>query len=186
MILIAGLGNPGKKYEKTRHNLGFRVVDLLAERWKLDHYDARFDGEIGKGAPRGKHVLLLKPQTFMNLSGTSVAACARFHKIPPEHVWAIHDDLDLPLGHLRIRLEGSAGGHNGVKSIIERLGTPKFVRFRVGVGRPSTPIPIEDYVVQPFGPDERETAQAMVARTADAVETALQDGLTRAMNLFNK
>lgn len=186
MILIAGLGNPGKKYEKTRHNLGFRVVDLLAERWDFGHYDARFEGEIGKGRPHGKHLLLLKPQTFMNLSGASVAACARFHKIAPEHVWAIHDDLDLPLGHLRIRVGGGSGGHNGVKSIIERLGRPEFVRFRIGIGRPETPIPIEDYVVQPFGPEERETAQEMVARAADAIETAVKDGLTRAMNLFNK
>ncbi len=185
MILIAGLGNPGSKYEKTRHNLGFRVADLLAERWNLGHYDARFDGEIGKGRPHGKQVLLLKPMTFMNLSGTSVAACARFHKIAPADVWAIHDDLDLPLGHLRIRVSGGSGGHNGVKSIIERLGVPDFARFRIGVGRPSTPVPIEDYVVQPFGADERETAQAMVERAADAVETALKDGLARAMNLFN-
>ena len=186
MILIAGLGNPGAKYEKTRHNLGFRVIDLLAKRWEVDRYDSRFDGSMAKGRPHGKHVLLLKPQTFMNLSGTSIAACARFHKIAPEHVWAIHDDLDLPLGHLRIRLEGSSGGHNGVQSIIERLGTPKFPRFRIGVGRPASPVPTEDYVLQPFGADERETAQAMVEMTVEAVEMALQEGLVRAMNLFNK
>jgi len=186
MILIAGLGNPGAKYEKTRHNLGFRVVDLLAERWGIDTHDARFDGEVGKGKPHGKAVLLLKPQTFMNLSGTSVAACAKYHKIAPEHVWVIHDDLDLPLGHLRIRTEGSSGGHNGVQSVIERLGTPKFARFRIGIGRPAAAIPTEDYVLQPFGADERETAQAMVEKTAEAVSTAMLEGLTRAMNLFNK
>jgi PTH1 family peptidyl-tRNA hydrolase len=186
MILIAGLGNPGSRYDRTRHNLGFRVVDLLAKRWGVDHYDARFDGEVAKGRPHGKQVLLLKPQTFMNLSGTSVAASARFHKIAPEHVWIIHDDLDLPLGSLRIRADGSAGGHNGVKSVIERLGTPKFVRFRIGVGRPASAIPIEDYVVQPFGADERETADAMVEKAADAAATAVHEGLTRAMNLFNK
>lgn len=186
MHLIVGLGNPGTKYAKTRHNLGFRVVDLLAERWNFEQYDARFDGEMGKGKPYGKPVLLLKPQTYMNLSGTSVAACARFHKIAPGHLWVIHDDLDLPLGHLRIREAGSAGGHNGVQSVIDRLGTPEFLRFRIGIGRPETPVPIEDYVVQPFGAAERETAQAMVVRTADAVETALQDGIIKAMNLFNR
>jgi len=185
MILIVGLGNPGTRYAKTRHNIGFRVVELLAERWGFGDFDARFEGELGKGRARGKHVLLLKPQTYMNLSGASAAACARFHKIPPEHVWAVHDDLDLPLGHMRIRIGGSAGGHNGVKSLIERLGTPEFVRIRVGIGRPSSPTPIEDYVVQPFAPEERDPAQAMVERAADAVETALQDGLTRAMNIFN-
>jgi PTH1 family peptidyl-tRNA hydrolase len=186
MHLIAGLGNPGSKFEKTRHNLGFRVVDLLAERWGVDRHDARFDGEVAKGKTHGKAVLLLKPQTFMNLSGTSIAACAKYHKITPERVWVIHDDLDLPLGHMRIRTEGSSGGHNGVQSVIERLGTPKFVRFRVGVGRPASPVPIEDYVLQPFGADERETAQAMVEKTAEAVSTALLEGVTRAMNLFNK
>jgi len=186
MHLIAGLGNPGTKFEKTRHNLGFRVVDLLAERWGFARFESRFDGEKAKGATHGKHVLLLKPQTFMNLSGASVAAAANYHKIAPGDVWVIHDDLDLPLGHLRIRTEGSSGGHNGVQSVIERLGTPKFVRFRVGVGRPASPVPVEDYVLQPFGPDERETAQAMVEKTAEAVTTALMEGVTRAMNLFNK
>lgn len=186
MILIAGLGNPGAKFEKTRHNLGFRVADLLAGRWGVERFDSRFDGEMGKGKTHGKPVLLLKPQTFMNLSGTSIAACAKYHKIPPEHVWVIHDDLDLPLGHLRIRTEGSSGGHNGVQSVIERLGTPKFIRFRIGVGRPAAPVPVEDYVLQPFGADERETAQAMVEKTAEAVSSALLEGVTRAMNLFNK
>ena len=186
MILIAGLGNPGKKYEKTRHNLGFRVVDLLAERWHAGRYDGRFDGEIAKAKPpHHGHVLLLKPQTFMNLSGASVAACARFHKIAPEHVWAIHDDLDLPLGHMRIRVGGGSGGHNGVKSLIERLGTPEFARFRIGIGRPTKPIPIEDYVIQPFGLVERGEAQEMVERAADAIEAALKDGLPRAMNVYN-
>jgi PTH1 family peptidyl-tRNA hydrolase len=185
MILIVGLGNPGRKYAKTRHNLGFDVVDLLAERWGTDHYEARFDGDVGKGKPFGKPVLLLKPETFMNLSGASVAAAARYHKIPHSHVWVVHDELDLPLGRLRIREGGSSGGHNGVQSVIDRLGDPKFLRFRVGVGRPASPVPVEDYVLQPFDAGERQTADAMVAKTADAVETALKDGVTRAMNLFN-
>ncbi|HTK59786.1 MAG TPA: aminoacyl-tRNA hydrolase [Candidatus Baltobacteraceae bacterium] len=186
MHLIAGLGNPGAKFEKTRHNLGFRVVDLLAKRWGFDRVEARFDGEVSKGKAHGHPVILLKPQTFMNLSGTSIAAAARYQKIAPEHVWVIHDDLDLPLGQLRIRTEGSSGGHNGVQSVIERLGTPKFVRFRIGVGRPASAVPTEDYVLQPFGADERETAQAMVEKTAEAVGMALQESVTRAMNVFNR
>ncbi len=186
MILIVGLGNPGRKYEKTRHNVGFRVADLLAERWKCDHYDNAFEGELAKCSALGKKVLLLKPQTFMNLSGASVAACAKFHKIPAASVWVIHDDLDLPLGSLRLRVGGSSGGHNGMKSIIARLGSPEFVRFRLGIGRPTTPVPVEDYVVQPFEAGEREAADAMILRAADAVEAALKDDLVRAMNLFNR
>ncbi len=185
MILIVGLGNPGAKYEKTRHNLGFRVVDQLAERWGFGHYDTRFDGDIGKGRAHGKDVLLLRPHTFMNLSGASVAACARYFKLVPADVWVAHDDLDLPLGKLRIRVGGSSGGHNGIASVIERLGDRAFTRFRLGIGRPATPVPIEDYVLQPFGPEEKHVAQEMVAKAADAIETALKEDVTRAMNLFN-
>lgn len=185
MILIAGLGNPGRKYAKTRHNVGFDVVDLLAERWGADIHDARFDGEVAKAKPYGKPILLLKPGTFMNLSGASVAAAARYHKIPHANVWVVHDDLDLPLGRLRVREGGSSGGHNGVQSVIDRLGDQKFLRFRVGIGRPASPVPVEDYVLQAFDAGERQAADAMIAKTADAVETALKEGVTRAMNLFN-
>ena len=186
MLLIVGLGNPGKKYEKTRHNVGFRVADLLAERWKLDHFDTAFQGELGKGNVSGEKILLLKPQTYMNISGASVAACANFHKIPASHVWVLHDDLDLPLGRLRLREGGSSGGHNGVSSIIERLGTPDFIRFRLGIGRPSTPLPIEDYVLQPFNAEERDAANEIIFRAADAVEASLKDGPQKAMNVYNR
>lgn len=185
MILIVGLGNPGAKYEKTRHNLGFKVVDLLAERWSFGHYDSRFNGEVGNGNAHGQRILLLKPQTFMNLSGASVAAVASYQKIAPKDIWVIHDDLDLPLGRMRIRTGGSSGGHNGVASVIERLGSPDFTRFRLGIGRPTTPVPVEDYVVQPFGPEERQPAQEIVIKAADAVEAALKEGLTHAMNVHN-
>ncbi len=186
MLLIVGLGNPGKKYEKTRHNVGFRVADLLAERWKLDHFDTAFQGELVKGSVSGEKILLLKPQTYMNISGASVAACASFYKIPASRIWVLHDDLDLPLGRLRLREGGSSGGHNGVGSIIERLGTPDFIRFRLGIGRPSTPLPIEDYVVQPFNPDEREAVNEMIFRAADGVEASLKDGPQKAMNVYNR
>lgn len=186
MLLIVGLGNPGKKYEKTRHNLGFRVIDLLAERWNFGHFDNAFQGELGKGSALGKKVFLLKPQTYMNVSGASVAACAKFHKIPPATIWVLHDELDLPLGRLRLREGGSSGGHNGVQSVIERLGTREFLRFRLGIGRPSTPVPIEDYVVQSFAADEREEAESLIFKAADAVEAALKDGPLKAMNVYNK
>jgi PTH1 family peptidyl-tRNA hydrolase len=187
MILIVGLGNPGAKYEKTRHNLGFKAVDLLADRWSFGHYDSRFNGEVGNGLMFGQRIMLLKPQTFMNLSGASVAAVVGFQKLKPKDVWVIHDDLDLPLGRMRIRVGGSSGGHNGVASVIERLGSPEFTRFRLGIGRPSpsTPVPVEDYVVQPFGPDERQPARDIVVKAADAVEAALKEGLTHAMNVYN-
>jgi PTH1 family peptidyl-tRNA hydrolase len=186
MFLIVGLGNPGKKYEKTRHNVGFRVVDLLAERWECDHYDTAFQGELVKCSTQGKKILLLKPQTYMNLSGSSVAACAKYHKIPATHIWIIHDELDLPIGNLRLREGGSSGGHNGVQSVIEGLGTRDFTRFRLGISRPTDLTPIEDYVVQPFSPNEREAVEAMVLRAADAVEAALKDSPLKAMNIFNR
>jgi PTH1 family peptidyl-tRNA hydrolase len=186
MILIVGLGNPGAQYEKTRHNLGFRVADLLAERWEFGHFENRFDGELGKGRINFKEVCLLKPQTFMNLSGASVAACANYYKILPADIWVVHDDLDLPIGKLRIRVGGSSGGHNGVASVIERLGSPEFIRYRLGIGRPSTLLPIEDYVVHPFGPEEQELAQQMVVKAADAASAALKEDIPHAMNLYNR
>lgn len=186
MILIAGLGNPGKKYEKTRHNLGFRVVDLLAERWDVEHFDVRFEGEMAKARTHGRRALLIKPQTFMNLSGSTIAACARYHDIPIERVWIVHDDIDLPLGRMRIRVGGRSGGHNGVKDVIERLESEEFVRFRIGIGRPKGRILVEDYVVQPFAPDERDEARTAVERAADAIEESLRHDLTHAMNIFNR
>ena len=187
MILIAGLGNPGKKYEKTRHNLGFRVIDVLRERWGFPSYDGRFEAELSKGAVLRKQVLLSKPQSFMNLSGGSVAAEVGFYKIDArQDLWVIHDDLDLPLGHLRIRHGGSAGGHNGIKSVIERLGHQDFWRFRLGIGRPPDDRPIEDYVVAPFTAEEVPIAEEVVKRAADAIERALKEDLTKAMNLYNR
>lgn len=186
MLLIIGLGNPGKKYEKTRHNLGFRVVDALRDRWGLAAADGRFDAEMFKGTVHGRQVLLAKPQTFMNLSGVSAAAMANYFKIAPaEELWVVHDDLDLPPGTMRIRVGGSAGGHRGVQSVIERLGHGEFVRFRLGIGRPEDPIPVENYVVEPFAKNESAAAEQLIKLAAAAIDTAVKDGLTKAMNLFN-
>jgi PTH1 family peptidyl-tRNA hydrolase len=162
------------------------VVDLLAERWEFGHYETRFEGELGMGKVRGRQMILLKPQTFMNLSGASVVACANFYKIVPADVWVVHDDLDLPLGKLRIRIGGSSGGHNGIGSIIDRLGSFDFARFRLGIGRPIGPIQPEDYVIRPFDPDERELSREIVVKAADAIEAALKEDLTHAMNLYNR
>lgn len=186
MKLIVGLGNPGKKYETTRHNVGFRVSDELHRRWGFPEFKARKEAEFSKGEEWGENVILLKPQTFMNLSGEAVAEAISYHKIEAaEGLWVIHDEIDLPLGSVRLQRNVSAAGHNGVKSIIERIGHQDFVRFRLGVGRPPGPLPVEDYVVMPFAEIERETAEAMIKKAADAIETALKDGLTAAMNKYN-
>lgn len=186
MKLIVGLGNPGTEYEKTRHNAGFMVVDELRRRWNLPEFKARQEAEISKGEEWGESIILLKPQTFMNLSGDAVAEAVSFYKIETtEGLWVIHDEIDLPLGTVRVQKNVSAAGHNGVKSIIERIGHRDFVRFRVGVGRPVGPLPVEDYVLRPFDGSERAAAEAAVKKAADAVEKALKDGLTTAMNTYN-
>lgn len=187
MHLIVGLGNPGKKYEKTRHNLGFRVLDVLHERFGMQPWQDKFEGKLSRGRLFRDTLMLLKPQTFMNLSGSSVQPTTNFFKIDTKkELWLIHDDLDLPLGVLRIREDGGSGGHNGVQSVVDRIGHKDFTRFRMGIGRPEGKEPVEDYVVKPFGKSEVKDAQEMVERTADAIERALKDGLPKAMTLFNK
>lgn len=184
-LLIVGLGNPGSQYERTRHNVGFRVIDLLAQRWGIVNYGNCFDAEMDKSRTHGRSVILLKPQTFMNLSGISVSACSKYHKIAPGNVWVVQDELDLPLGKLRIKLGGSSGGHNGIGSIITRIGSDAFVRFRLGIGRPAPPLTADNYVLQPFAAEEKPAIDAGVERTADAIEMALKEDVARAMNVYN-
>jgi len=187
MHLIVGLGNPGKKYEKTRHNLGFRVLDILHERFGMPPWQDKFESQFSRGQFLREALMLSKPQTFMNLSGTSVLPLTSFFKVDTKkQLWLIHDDLDLPLGTLRIREDGGSGGHNGVQSVVERVGHKNFTRFRMGIGRPEGKESVEDYVVKPFGKSDQKTVKEMIERTADAVETALKDGLPRAMTLFNR
>lgn len=186
MHLIVGLGNPGKKYEKTRHNLGFRVLDLLYERFGMPNWQDKFEGELSRGQLFKDTLMLLKPQTFMNLSGSSVLPTTNFFKVDTQkELWLIHDDLDLPLGMIRIREDGGSGGHNGVQSVVDRLGHKNFTRFRMGIGRPEKE-PVESYVVKPFHKAEQKEVKEMIERTCDAVETALRDGIPRAMTLFNR
>ena len=184
--LVVGLGNPGEKYENTRHNVGFLTVDQLADRagvpvQKLKHRALTNTAEVG-----GVRVLLMKPVTYMNLSGEAVGEAARFYKIPPDHVLVISDDVSLPLGKLRIRKGGSAGGHNGLKSIIQHLGTDQFPRIRVGVGeKPHPDYDLADWVLgRPQGEDKK-AIDAAVKRAADAVECILTQGLERGMGKFN-
>ena len=184
--LVVGLGNPGEKYENTRHNVGFLTVDELAERarvpvQKLKHRALTNTLEVG-----GVKVLLMKPVTYMNLSGEAVGEAARFYKLPPERVLVISDDVSLPVGKLRIRKGGSAGGHNGLKSIIQHLGTDQFPRIKVGVGqKPHPDYDMADWVLSKFAGEDLKTITEAIRKAADAVECLIQEGPDKAMNRFN-
>lgn len=184
--LVVGLGNPGEKYENTRHNVGFLTVDELAERarvpvQKLKHRALTNTLEVG-----GVKVLLMKPVTYMNLSGEAVRQAVDFYKIPPERVLVVSDDTALAVGRLRIRKGGSAGGHNGLKNIIQHLGTDQFPRVRVGVGqKPHPDYDLADWVLGKFQGEDKKVMDEAVKRAADAVECILKEGADRAMNRFN-
>jgi len=187
VTLIAGLGNPGSRYAESRHNVGFMVVDELAQRWHTEvaRYDRHFEGQVGQARRGGEELLLLKPATFMNLSGQSVAAVVRFYKIPTADLLVIHDDLDLPLGQLRLRPEGSAGGHKGLADVIRHLSTDQVKRLRIGIGKVHRNATV-DHVLGRFTPDERPAISAAVSSAADAVECWLTRGMAAAMNEFNR
>jgi PTH1 family peptidyl-tRNA hydrolase len=186
MKLLVGLGNPGREYRDTRHNIGFMVVDALAERWRVDdQWRERFDALLIKHLVGEQQVIAAKPLTFMNLSGQAVQAIAGFYKIEPADVLVIVDEAALPLGRLRARRDGSAGGHNGLKSLIQHLGTQAFPRLRVGVGRGGNGRDLSDHVLGRFEPGERDTVLAAVLRAADASEMFIADGIERVMNAFN-
>ncbi len=184
--LIVGLGNPGEKYENTRHNVGFLVVDELAERQSAPIQRLRFKALTNLLTIAGEKALVMKPVTYMNLSGEAVRPAADFYKIPPERILVISDDTALDPGKLRIRLKGSAGGHNGLKSIIQHLGTDQFPRLRVGVGqKPHPDYDLADWVLGKFQGEDKKTMDAAVKRAADAVECLLREGPERAMSQFN-
>lgn len=184
--LIVGLGNPGEKYARTRHNLGFLALDLLAERQKLKINRIKYKALVAETEFGGERCLLMKPQTYMNLSGESVGEAARFYKIPADHVVVISDDISLPVGKLRIRTGGSAGGHNGLKNIIQHLGTDQFPRIKVGVGAPGQAgYDVVDWVIgRPLGEDQKVLMEAL-DRAGDAAEVLISQGSDRAMNRFN-
>ncbi len=186
MKIIVGLGNPGKKYERTRHNAGFLVVDALARSLRFDLSQEKYHALVGKGRIGDEEVLLAKPQTYMNESGRSVGSILRFTYAKPADLIVVHDELDLPLGAVRVKSGGGHGGHNGLRSIIEHLGSPDFIRVRVGVGRPEPGRDAADYVLSTFTPDERAVAEEAFGRAAAAIEAVLANGLVKAMNAFNK
>ncbi len=186
MKLIVGLGNPGPEYRDTRHNVGFLVADELARRWRLpDAWREKFEALHVRTTVADEAVIVAKPLTFMNLSGRAVAGLAGFYQIDPADVLVVTDDVALPLGRLRARPEGGAGGHNGLKSIIQHLGTQAFPRVRVGVGRGDDRRDLADYVLGRFEAGERDTVSAAVLRAADASERFLSDGIERVMSAFN-
>src|SRR5512135_3632445 len=186
MKIIVGLGNPGKKYERTRHNAGFLAVDALARSLRFDLSQEKYHALVGKGNIGREEVLLAKPQTYMNESGRSVGSIIRYTTAAVSDLIVVHDELDLPPGTVRVKSGGGHGGHNGLRSIIDHLGTPEFIRVRVGVGRPLPGSDAADHVLSPFSQEERTNAEASFERAAEAVTAIIVNGLTKAMNDFNK
>jgi PTH1 family peptidyl-tRNA hydrolase len=184
-LILVGLGNPGREYSGTRHNLGFMCLDEVAKRLHVRVSERSSKALVASAKhPGGGSLLLVKPQTYMNLSGRAVAPLVRKHNLEPSDVWAIHDEMDIPFGKLRIRKGGSAGGNNGVKSLIADLGSQDFARFRMGVGRPD-PEEAVDHLLSPFAEAERERLPAFIALTSDAVMDALGEGIDISMNRYN-
>lgn len=186
MYCIAGLGNPEKKYENTRHNIGFDVIDAIAEKYSIAVREKGFKALYGKGVIEGQRVILVKPQTYMNLSGESVREVMDYYRIAPENLVVISDDVALAVGGIRIRKRGSAGGHNGLKNIILHLGTEEFNRIRMGVGEKPKGWDLADYVLGHFPKEERETLDHSVEDAVSAVKVLLTEGADRAMNLYNR
>ena len=185
MYIIVGLGNPGKQYEHTRHNVGFEVIDRLAEKHDILMTERKHRAFCGKGLISGQKVMLVKPQTFMNLSGESVKSAVDFYQIGTDELIVVYDDVSLSPGQLRIRRSGSAGGHNGIKNIIAQLGTQEFPRVKVGVGEKPERMDLADYVLSHFSKGEWEMMEEAFKEAADAVEVMIADGADAAMNRFN-
>lgn len=186
MFLIAGLGNPGRQYEKTRHNMGFDTIDELIDRHRIPQGGIAHKAMYGKGMIAGEKVLAVKPLTYMNLSGEAIREYVNYYKMDPEtELIVIYDDIDLEPGQIRIRKKGSAGGHNGIKSIIAQIGTQNFYRIKVGVGAKPKGWDLADYVLGRFSPEERELVDKAICDAADAVEMILKDGIEAAMNHYN-
>ena len=186
MYIIAGLGNPGKKYEGTRHNIGWQVVDELADKHGIRIMESRFRGLVGKGVIGGEKVLLLKPLTYMNLSGESIGEAVRFYKIDEtSRLIVVSDDISLDVGQLRMRKKGSAGGHNGLKNTISHLGSEEFMRIRIGVGDKPAGSDLVDYVLGSFSKEEKKILDETKRNAVLAIETIISDGIDKAMNLYN-
>lgn len=186
MYIIAGLGNPGKKYTGTRHNMGFEALDAVAAKYNIDIKKSKFNAIYGEGTIEGEKVVLIKPQTFMNLSGEAVREFKNWYKTDTSQIIIIYDDVSLPVGKMRIRKKGSAGGHNGMKSIIYQLNSDEFPRIKLGVGSPENPeFDLADYVLGKFTKDEVKVLIQTAINTADAVGEIIKNGCEKAMSKFN-
>ncbi len=186
MYLIVGLGNPGREYVNTRHNIGYETIDVLCGKYGVSLNKTKFRADCGEAVIAGEKALLIKPLTYMNLSGESVREFAEFYKVDNDRVIVLYDDVALPVGKLRIRPKGSPGGHNGIRNIIYQLGSEEFPRVRIGIGAPPHPeFPMADYVLGRFSKEETELLIPAVKRAADAVEVIISDGVGAAMNQFN-
>lgn len=184
--ILVGLGNPGKEYEKTRHNIGFMALDFVSKKLNIDFSTQKFKSYYGVGNFKDKKVILLKPQTFMNLSGQAVVLLMSFYKVPPENVILIYDDISLPVGKIRIRKQGSHGGHNGVKNIVALSGSQSFPRIKVGVGeKPNENWDLADWVLSKFSSDEMNLIENNMPKIYDALDLMVQGKIDRAMNNFN-
>ena len=183
--LLVCLGNPGKEYANTRHNIGFLAADALEKRTGVKFNKLKYRALTGEVTLGGQRVLVVKPQTYMNLSGEAVKLAGGFYKIPPDHILVLYDDVSLPLGKLRIRASGSAGGHNGIKNIIAHLGTDAFPRIKVGVGAPQREDGLVDWVIGSFTASERKVVDAAIERALDAAECVIEKGVSEAQNRFN-
>ena len=184
--LIVGLGNPGKQYERTRHNVGFRAIDLLAEKLNCKIDKGKFQGLYGQAVYSGRKLFLLKPQTYMNLSGRSVLQLSAYYNIPPQHIIVLFDDISLEPGRLRIRSDGSAGGHNGIKSLITELGSQEFPRVKIGVGaKPHPEQDLADWVLSTFSAGEEKALSTVLPYAAEAALCIIDHGVPEAANRFN-
>ena len=184
--LIVGLGNPGREYEKTRHNCGFRAIDLLANQLGCKIDKAKFQGLYGQTNYKGRKLMLLKPQTYMNLSGRSVLQLSAYFNVPPARIIVLFDDISLPPGRLRIRADGSAGGHNGIKSIIQEMGSQTFPRVKIGVGaKPNPDFDLADWVLSTFSASEEKALQPALEWAAEAALAILEHGVPEAANRYN-
>lgn len=180
-----GLGNPGRQYQDSRHNLGFRTIDVLAQHWRIEVTDKKHKALCGRGRWQGYSVLLLKPQTYMNRSGQSVLSAMSFYKVLPSDIFIILDDIDLPLGQLRVRQQGSAGGHNGLKDIIRLLGRDDLCRLRIGIGAAETE-PTAEYVLSSFAESEKQKIEDALREAHECVECWLEKGIQAAMTKYNR
>lgn len=185
LLMVAGLGNPGRQYAETRHNAGFHVVDALSREFGIPTDKTKFDAEFGRGRHMGCNLILVKPQSFMNRSGIPVRRISQFFDVEISDIVVVYDDIDLPFGRIRIRQKGGHGGHNGIRSLIEQLGTKDFPRVRVGIGRPEGEHDVTGHVLGRFSKDEKDAWVRIVEKVKDAVQCIAEEGVLAAMNTFH-